>query len=319
MTREYYSWKEVPEELRDDRDIVKTVIMNYGFDRFIDIPSVFHDDKEIVMTAAEYQSVLPYCSERFRDDKEVVLAAITLCPEDISFASKRLRDDKEVALKDVARNGRMLGWFSERLRDDKEVVLAAIGNNPNGICYASERLNNDDDIIWEAIKCVIDRHIKTGDYVLHLNRLPEKTWENKDMALYIIKNADNYLFDREKYPSPYCYLPKRLRDDEEVILAALTCCGTVLKIVPEKYKNNELFVTAAIENDAEAIFYASERLHKDCKLLRLALSMAKNQRKREKEVYKNFQPNDIKANLAIYYKSEIIVRIMEELEELNEN
>jgi hypothetical protein len=56
-------------------------------------------------------------SERLRDDKDIVLAAVVEVPQMLEYASVRLRDDKDIVLPAVTKNRGMLQYASERLRD----------------------------------------------------------------------------------------------------------------------------------------------------------------------------------------------------------
>ena len=56
------------------------------------------------------------------------------------FASERLKDDKEIVLEAVSKDGWGLKYVSDRLKDDKEVVLEAIKNNGLALAYASNRV-----------------------------------------------------------------------------------------------------------------------------------------------------------------------------------
>ena len=70
----------------------------------------------------------------------------------IEFATEALRDDKELVLKAVTSNGNALEFASDRLKADKEVVLAAVQNAGWVACYASEELRDDKEIILTAVK-----------------------------------------------------------------------------------------------------------------------------------------------------------------------
>ena len=58
----------------------------------------------------------------------------------LEYASERLRDDKDIVLAALGNDGMALEYASERLRDDYGIVLYAIRNNMRALEYASERL-----------------------------------------------------------------------------------------------------------------------------------------------------------------------------------
>ena len=96
-------------------------------------------------------TALEYASEELKNDKEIVLAAVT--PSTYRergwvavYASEEMRKDKDIMMAAVTNHGRALEYASEELRDDKEIVLAAVKNNGNSDLYASIRLQGDKDI-----------------------------------------------------------------------------------------------------------------------------------------------------------------------------
>ncbi len=78
--------------------------------------------------------------DKFRDDKRVVLEAISLNGVFINGASERLRNDKEVVLKAVKNYGYSLQFASDNLKQDKEIVLAALKENPRSIDFAHRKI-----------------------------------------------------------------------------------------------------------------------------------------------------------------------------------
>src|SRR5277367_2273834 len=65
-------------------------------------------------------------SEGFRDDRDVVLAAVRRNGWALAIASENLRADREVVLAAVRQNGWILDRASEDLRADREVVITAV-------------------------------------------------------------------------------------------------------------------------------------------------------------------------------------------------
>ena len=63
--------------------------------------------------------------ELFRNNKEVVLAAVKQDFNALLYASDKLKDDKEVVLEAVKQNGEALNYVSDRLKDDKDVLNVA--------------------------------------------------------------------------------------------------------------------------------------------------------------------------------------------------
>ena len=63
------------------------------------------------------------------------------------YSSKELRDDKDVVLQAVTNKGLILKYASRRLRNDKEVVIAAIKQDKRAKEYIdSEELKQDEEV-----------------------------------------------------------------------------------------------------------------------------------------------------------------------------
>ena len=94
---------------------------------------------------------LSWTSDKFRSDKEIVLAFLEIDGFQLESASDKLRDDKEVVLTAINQDGASLKYASERFRNDKEIVLIAIANkryrNISILESISEDLRNDEEII----------------------------------------------------------------------------------------------------------------------------------------------------------------------------
>lgn len=77
----------------------------------------------------------------------MLLAASKVDGQALYFASQTLRDDKDVVLTAVTKKPIILKYASFRLRDDKDIALAAVGKAKNKVIeYISPRLREDEDI-----------------------------------------------------------------------------------------------------------------------------------------------------------------------------
>lgn len=78
-------------------------------------------------------------------------------------------------------------------------------------------------------------------------------WDNKGQVLEQVKNN---IFALQ-------FASKRLRDDYDVVLAAVECHSVSLKFASERLRNNKYIVLVAVTNFGGSIFYASQRLRSD--------------------------------------------------------
>jgi len=82
-------------------------------------------------------------SERLRNSKDVVLAAVRRDANNLAYASEELRADREFVLEAVKQNGYALEHSSEELRGDREVVLEAMMQDGRALQYASDGVKNE--------------------------------------------------------------------------------------------------------------------------------------------------------------------------------
>ena len=61
--------------------------------------------------------------------------------------AEKLRNDKEVVITAVSKYGTALEYASKKLRNDKEVVMTAVSNDESALDFASEELKRDEDIL----------------------------------------------------------------------------------------------------------------------------------------------------------------------------
>ena len=103
---------------------------------------------------------LEFASEKFKDDKEIVLEALRnygkvngkLNGNALEHASERLRDDREVVLEALGNSGHALKFASERFKDEREIVLEAVKDTGWALQFASDRFHEDKEIVLEAVK-----------------------------------------------------------------------------------------------------------------------------------------------------------------------
>lgn len=93
------------------------------------------DDK-----TACFDGLLAYASDKLKDDKEVVKAAVGTYGKALRYASKELRNNHAIVLVAVTQDGLALEYASEWLRGQRDVVLVAIQQNEWAIHFASNEL-----------------------------------------------------------------------------------------------------------------------------------------------------------------------------------
>ncbi len=155
-------------------------------------PEICGDIRSLVLLAVSLTRVsnrsplpqghlLKNASERLRNDKEVVTAAVKNEPAAMEFASETLKNDKDylselldvldrfsiadcfkmfsegvrgdkrTVLNVILKDGKCLKYASASMQDDMDVVKAAVSTNSNNIWYASERIRNEPEVMFDLI------------------------------------------------------------------------------------------------------------------------------------------------------------------------
>ncbi|USE39613.1 DUF4116 domain-containing protein [Endozoicomonas sp. SCSIO W0465] len=118
---------------------------------------------------------LKYASQAVRNDKDVVLPAITLHPNDLKYVSEEPKSDKAIVMAAVTQKGFQLEYASPELQDDDEVVMAALAQEPMALGCASERIRSNKNIIKMAtvnnianLRYASEKLLNDGQYLLGL-------------------------------------------------------------------------------------------------------------------------------------------------------
>ena len=211
------------------------------------------DDKELVLTAVSKDGVaLREASSRLRKDRDVVLAAVKQNPLALDFAlNEDLRDDEEIAIEAIKRNGRALYYLSSRLRNNKMIVLLAALNNLESLIYVGEELRSSAIDYAEVLSLLMERFF--GD---------EKSKRIiSDYTPTRLKSSKLCLLETLRYiPKSLLLVDETLLNDKDIVLTAVKGDGELLKYVGDKFKNDPEIVLAAIKSNYKAIEYVGKEL-----------------------------------------------------------
>lgn len=228
----------------------------------------FKNNKELVLQAISigtptlHNPILQYVSEELKDDKETVVAAIKANSKSLEFASKRLKADKNIVLESVKDDGYNLEYAGEALKDDWDVVLEATqATDYNAFVYASTRLQNDRSMQIEIFKKI---SAYDGGSDQTEDTLSEPIGKYKWYALEVIKKYGDRL--KWSFGDKVC---EELRNDQDIMVAAVGVDPWYLLHGSEDIQNNFLIVSKAVLKDKEVASFASYALKK--KYFRFAL------------------------------------------------
>lgn len=107
-----------------------------------------------VLTIVKFDGSLLKYFDEFKNDDDIVLAAIGNFPKALMYATKRLKDDKNIAM--VAVKNDLSGVvynqiISDRLKRDKAIIFESLRNDPFNYNSIPDDLKNDKDIVLEAL------------------------------------------------------------------------------------------------------------------------------------------------------------------------
>ena len=201
-----------------------------------------------------------------RDDREIVLAAVQKTGVAVCLASDRLRGDTEIALAAVQQTGLAFAYLmlDESRSQNERILEAAMANGM--IKYFSEiaQFHNDREMALLAIQ----------DDLENLPYLSVELRDDFEIAMVAMQVESDFNFTGEGWDdveSPLSLLSDRLRDNREVVMAAVRQCGSQLESASERLRDDRDIVAEAIREDHGAIQYASDSLREDKEMALLTL------------------------------------------------
>ena len=125
----------------------------------INCKSKIYTDIEIAIMRVAHDGDALKDLEDYRNNKDVVKAAIKSLPQAFSYASEELRDDEEIFLAAISHRDFRAGYggdifkhASERLRSDKGVVLQVVEKDGWCLEFAPDELKADKEIVLKALE-----------------------------------------------------------------------------------------------------------------------------------------------------------------------
>jgi hypothetical protein len=261
-------------ELQADRDIALAAVKQTGYSLQYAAPHL-KADRDFLLAAMGY-GALSCCDAGFRDDREIVLAAVAKCENAFELASPRLRADRDVALAAVTHCGRVLQYASPELRADRDLVLAAVTQWGTSLHCALPDLQADRDLVLAAVAqsglalaytapCLQgDRGVvlvavtQCGDALKHASPALRA---DRDVVLVAVRECgyrrwvsyDSYaqLLNCEQDRGPLRYADPKLQADREIVLAAVAVNGfSLIHASPWLQANLSIRVAAARSRSA---------------------------------------------------------------------
>jgi len=166
------------------------------------LPDKFKKDKEVVLAAVkQHFGTFEYADKSLKKDKDVVVAALKQHAINLYYADKSFRKDKKIISLLIKKNQARfaLDLADESLKKDKKIVLAAVQKDGTSLEYADESLKKDKKIVLAAVK--------QEDYALEY--ADESLKKDKDI-LAIINKKKSLTVIKKKLPKDY--IDEKLKD-----------------------------------------------------------------------------------------------------------
>ena len=153
LERNHGSFRSVSDALRDDDELVRSVLKYHG-EQLEHASARLRDDHDLVCLAvASVGWALKYASERLRADRDVVELALRNNGMALRWAKQPETCAQLVAIA-VQQNGLALRFAPDSLRSDKSLVTSALHNNGEALRFVDLSLWDDPDIIAAAVDSI---------------------------------------------------------------------------------------------------------------------------------------------------------------------
>jgi hypothetical protein len=248
---------------------------------WVSLSEVEQRNKEFILAALESEEMPDefddFSNNSFpvsiRKDRDVFLARVdrddftSKYHDDRLFVPPNLRADKEVILKVIAKHAAVVESMACSLRQDVDVFLALLSNTelPHHVLqHFSEEIRSDHELMLKL--CAHSDGLHSMSFVSQSLR------NSKGFMLEAIRVCQHRNLFSSPVPLSDClndpphilrYASQRLKDDFDVVLAAVEKCGTNLKYASYDSRRNPTIVVAATEQNACAFRYCLPGRTKD--------------------------------------------------------
>ena len=271
MAQNSFLLRMASQRLRNDREFIMELIKVEGSCDVRQIGEGLRDDKEIILEAMRQGSryvlrrfAMSAASPRLKLDKELVLTAIANSGSQakyvlLSLHESHLRDDPEVVLAAIMEDAGALEEAGPTAKNHRETVMAAVTRNGWALQYAGDNLKRDRGLVLEAVaqdccRRVIDEvkitdHGRPGSsYPLSLRE--SGLLDDKDIILTVLKNR--FLRD---IISVLWYIDQQHRDDFDIMKAAVQRNASALRYASDRLKQDRDLVKVLAATDGDRLPY----------------------------------------------------------------
>jgi len=276
VSRTWIALEYASDVLRGDREIVLIAIAQCGL-ALKDASVELQADEDVVQQAISIDGgALAYASQEIRSNREFVLTAIDQNPKALEFASEELRGSLEIVCPAVRRDGSMLRFASQELCRDRDVVLDAVSNHGQALAHASEKVRGDREVVNAAVSqcgtalAYASTQLQDDDRIARV--ASRQDIDALKYASMNIRNDREFMLDAVDRDGRGLRWAADLRNDPEVVLAAVRDCGTALADASCDLRADKRTVMVAVKQDGRALLFASHELRQDREVVFAALA-----------------------------------------------
>ena len=107
---------------------------------------------EIIRVMESNGLQLKYVDKAFKNNEDIVLAAVTENGLALEFADDSLKSNEAIVLAAVRQNRLAFEFADDSLKSDKAFVLAAVTQNGLALKFAHDSLKSNEDIVLAAVR-----------------------------------------------------------------------------------------------------------------------------------------------------------------------
>jgi Domain of unknown function (DUF4116) len=239
-----------PQSLRFDRDVVLGFCQREDFSqlyytRHLFVPDCLTGDKEVMMAyCRKIPRALQECAEDLCNDRDVVMAAISLGGLELQYASRRLQEDKDLVIAACRKDGRALefcppGPTRTELTSNRDFMLSVLGKDGGAMLrLVPEPLKRDRLLLLEALA-----------HGMRFRAVPDIYKNDKEFLLKALQRSSKLYLEI----SP-------LHKDPDYALAAATAHDSTdevhrkaLQAAPQLKQNRDVVMSIALRGDKELL------------------------------------------------------------------
>lgn len=247
----------------------------------VNVNLVLQQHPDIIQSTLETEPLLlKYMPKTITSDFELTLRLVQRNANALEFVEKSLLANETLAKQylevGLQQNGKILKYIPKAspLRSDKRIILLAMSSNDfkyKAFKFADASLRSDKEFIIDLISKFRDMEI------IHY---ASKSLVENDFDILLSATQRIAGFDALKYPlarqsapimsafierncNRFYALPTEMKDNEQVVSAAVRQHGCVIKYASERLRNNRMVAGLAIENNIAAFYCLSEELKAD--------------------------------------------------------